>query len=189
MASRAELVQLRAANKNITTLVHRDLARFWGTLDLAKPQAARDALLEFVPGLVSQYGDIAATVSADFYDSLRLSDGIRGKFSAIMASGATDEQVTQSVRYGAGHLFTDTPDKMAEFLDGSVSRLVMQAGRDTISRSSIADPRARGWQRVGSGTSCEFCSMLIDRGAVYSEATASFETHDHCNCSAEPIWG
>jgi hypothetical protein len=30
--------------------------------------------------------------------------------------------------------------------------------------------------------------MLIGRGAVYSEATADFQSHDHCNCQAEPAW-
>jgi hypothetical protein len=31
--------------------------------------------------------------------------------------------------------------------------------------------------------------MLADRGAVYSEATADFAAHDHCGCSAEPVYG
>jgi hypothetical protein len=54
--------------------------------------------------------------------------------------------------------------------------------------SAVADPGASGWQRTGSGTSCTFCRMLIGRGGVYSEATADFASHDHCNCSATPAW-
>ena len=53
--------------------------------------------------------------------------------------------------------------------------------------SSTTDPKARGWQRVGVGE-CDFCSMLIGRGAVYSEATADFLSHDHCHCYAEPAF-
>jgi hypothetical protein len=31
--------------------------------------------------------------------------------------------------------------------------------------------------------------MLIARGAVYTEVTADFASHDHCNCSAVPAFG
>jgi hypothetical protein len=30
--------------------------------------------------------------------------------------------------------------------------------------------------------------MLLGRGAVYTEASADFEAHDHCNCGAAPAW-
>jgi hypothetical protein len=53
--------------------------------------------------------------------------------------------------------------------------------------SSIADPKARGWMRVGSGR-CDFCRMLIGRGAVYTESTVDFHAHDHCGCGATPAW-
>src|SRR5450756_974958 len=53
------------------------------------------------------------------------------------------------------------------------------------SAPSVADRRARGWARAGTGR-CDFCAMLIGRGAVYTEATANFETHDHCGCVAVP---
>jgi hypothetical protein len=41
---------------------------------------------------------------------------------------------------------------------------------------------------VTSGNACDFCSMLADRGAVYGEASAEFEAHDHCSCSAQPVY-
>jgi hypothetical protein len=31
--------------------------------------------------------------------------------------------------------------------------------------------------------------MLAGRGSVYSADTAEFEAHDHCGCSAEPVYG
>jgi hypothetical protein len=30
--------------------------------------------------------------------------------------------------------------------------------------------------------------MLLGRGGVYTEATADFESHDHCGCWSEPDW-
>lgn len=67
-------------------------------------------------------------------------------------------------------------------------RWSLNGGRETITGTVRADPRAAGWQRVTSGKSCDFCSMLAGRGAVYGEDTADFEAHDGCSCSAEPVY-
>lgn len=72
-------------------------------------------------------------------------------------------------------------------MSGAASRLVLNAGRETISATAVRDPRTAGWQRVGEGR-CDFCQMLLGRGAVYTEETAEFEAHDHCACSAEPVY-
>jgi hypothetical protein len=73
-------------------------------------------------------------------------------------------------------------------LAGAATRYVLDGARDTITASTARDPRAPRWQRVTGGNPCDFCQMLEGRGAVYSEETAGFESHDHCVCSAEPVW-
>jgi len=187
MASRSDVNQLRTANDGIVRLATRDLTKFWGSLNLAKPDAARDALLEFIPTLVTEYGDIAATVAADWYDNLRVAAGIRGTFAAVLADGVPDAAVTSTVRFGAGHLFTDVPSGTLDFLSGAVSKYVLQPGRDTIVGSARADPSAHGWYRI-SGGGCSFCEMLAGRGAVYREDSADFAAHDHCKCGVAPSW-
>lgn len=67
-------------------------------------------------------------------------------------------------------------------------RHALNGGRETITQTVKADPKARGYQRVTSGNACEFCSMLAGRGGVYGAASADFEAHDRCGCSAEPIY-
>jgi hypothetical protein len=67
-------------------------------------------------------------------------------------------------------------------------RWSLNGGRETITNTVRADPRAPGWQRVASATACEFCSMLAGRGAVYGEDTADFQAHDGCSCAAEPVY-
>ena len=67
-------------------------------------------------------------------------------------------------------------------------RHALDGGRETIARTVAADRDAFGWARVASGKACGFCSMLADRGAVYSEDTADFAAHDGCSCSAEPVY-
>lgn len=70
----------------------------------------------------------------------------------------------------------------------SAMRHVLNGGRDTITNSLQADRQAIGWQRVTSGNSCQFCSMLAGRGAVFSTTTISFHAHDGCSCSAAPVY-
>lgn len=71
---------------------------------------------------------------------------------------------------------------------GAMARLVLNGGRETVAATVAADPRASGWRRVLGGGGCDFCRMLAGRGSVYSQTTSHFESHDHCGCTAEPVY-
>lgn len=72
---------------------------------------------------------------------------------------------------------------------GAASRHVLTGGRQsllTLVQENMPTPR---WARVTDGDPCAFCAMLAARGAVYvSEASAKFEAHDGCACTAEPVY-
>lgn len=72
---------------------------------------------------------------------------------------------------------------------GMVTRLVVDGGRQTITDSLKLDPNGTGWSRVTSPGACGFCRLIEGRGAVYSAETARFSAHDHCKCSARPVYG
>jgi len=193
MPSRADVEALQAANRGLTRLAERDLRAFWATLDLTRPERARDLLLQFTPALVEQYGEAAATVAADFYDDLRAAEGVPGRFSARMADPVSAERVQARTRFAAQHLFTESPDQMLAFLAGAVSKYVLEPGRATIVESTAADPAAAGWHRETRSSEtyasgCDFCRRLVSRGAVYKESTARFAAHDDCHCVALPSW-
>jgi len=71
---------------------------------------------------------------------------------------------------------------------GASARLTLEAGRQEIDEQVRRDPKTRGWQRIASGDACAFCMMLVSRGPVYKEQTAQFQSHDACQCTAEPIF-
>jgi hypothetical protein len=71
---------------------------------------------------------------------------------------------------------------------GGVSRHVNDGGRHTVLENVGQDRQARGWQRITAAQPCSFCAMIASRGAVFSADTASFEAHDHCQCTAEPVY-
>lgn len=188
MPSPSDVAQLRSANGELAARVQRDLTQFWGSLDLSKPERARDELLRFVPSLTTVYGDAAALVAADWYDAMRAVEDVASRYAAQQAETFAQEWVEDRVRYGARHLFTDDPDQMLKFLDGAVQEYALQPGRDTIARAAIRDPDALGWRRAARSGACEFCHMLARRGSVYRAATVRFVAHGKCSCVPVPAW-
>ena len=180
-AHRRDLVEL-------TGLAQNDLTLIWA--DFNSAGVARDGLMRVLPELVDMYGSAAATLGADWYDEMRAAAKVKGRFRAIPAELPDQGRTDALARWGVTPLFQAESDfaSALTLVAGGLQRIVSNADRESVTGSSVADPRAQGWQRVGSGASCEFCSMLIDRGDVYSEASADFLTHDHCNCGAEPVF-
>jgi hypothetical protein len=158
------------------------------SLNLQNPEDAARALRAYVPALVRQYGDAAATISADWYDDVRATERVAGRFRAVMAGSPYQDASEGLARRAAGALFTPSPEDALATLLPAVGKYVLAAGRQTIAISTHRDPRAAGWQRVTRSGSCGFCRMLAGRGDVYKESTAHFASHGDCNCAAVPSW-
>jgi hypothetical protein len=145
---------------------------------------ARRALRDVLPALAETYGQAAASVAADWYDEAREAAEVSGAFRAIPAS--LSDQGTDALALWASEKGSTLTD-VQTLVEGGLQRRIATWSRETVMGSALADPRADGWQRTGVG-SCPFCSFLIGRGAVYSESTADFASHDHCNCAAVPAF-
>lgn len=175
---------LREAVIGLTNEAQADIAALWR--EVVDAAEAGTALNDILPGLVDHYGTMAAVLAADWYDDLRDKVGVARSFSAIPAD-IPDPGIPALVGWA-----TQTASDDAGFralIEGGVQRRIANFSRMTVMGSAVADPSARGWQRIGAGQ-CRngFCDMLIARGAVYTEATADFAAHDHCKCSAIPAW-
>jgi hypothetical protein len=193
MVESAELERFRSSTAELSRMVKEALEAFFLSLNLAKPEAVRDALLEFVPLLVEQYGAIAATLAAEWYEDLRLSSGASGAFRAVtVPSGIPLAAVEAKVRYLAGHLWTPEPERMLAPLLTATDKYVKQSGRDAIQWN--ADREGARWARVPSGPkTCSWCLILASRDAVYISERSAFlredgETyHGACDCIAVRI--
>ena len=179
-------VELRDGMAGLAGEAAAILADLWPTLSTA--DEARDALMDELPLLVDGYGAAAATLAADWYDEARTEAGVAGRFAAIPAEPELGG-VPVLARWAVGPLYQSVPDwdSALALAQGGLSRAVDDVSRDTITGSSVADPKVRGWRRMGAG-SCSFCAMLISRGAVYNERTAKFASHNACHCFAAPAW-
>lgn len=170
---------LRRGQQELARMAANELAAMWRQVSNAAE--ARVALNDILPALVRTYGQAAATLAADWYDEARAIADVGGAFTAIPADIV--DSGTYALAGWAADKGTDV-DSILALVEGGLARRILEFSRQTIMGSALADPAADGWQRVGVGDSCKFCAMLIGRGAVYSEATVDFASHDWCNCAA-----
>lgn len=182
MVTAAQISGHRRELATLTGLAERDLRLLFREFDTVA--AAREALRDVLPRLVAIYGSAAATLGADWYDEIRLASEAKGRFRAIPAD-LPDAGRTDALAGWATESATST-DAMLTLVAGGLQRIVANADRGSVTRSAIQDPASAGWKRIGTGA-CEFCRMLIQRDQLYSEATADFASHDHCNCQAYPL--
>lgn len=177
---------LRESVDHLHRIASGDLDRIWRRVTNAVQ--AREALKTILPSLIEAYGSAAATVAADWYDEMRAELQVRGRFSAIPAP-ISEPGAETLARWGVGPLFDSNPDwrRARMLIDGGLQRRIANVARETIQLSSVEDPRAAGWQRQAAG-GCVFCRMLAGRGAVYSQLSADFASHDHCRCVAVPAF-
>ena len=178
--------QYRSDLDELVRLANQDLAALWR--EVPDGVVARDLLQRILPELGVVYGPAAGALAADWYDELRLEKDIPGRFLARVVEPVLDH-VDQSARWAVGPLFSETPDfgLALNNAEGELQKIIADTGRGSVIDSSLADPRAQGWQRSASG-GCGFCRMIAARGAVYSESTVRFGSHPNCKCTAVPAF-
>jgi hypothetical protein len=197
VATRADVRRIADANRRISRLAAADARRLWSTLDTDDALQVREALEDVLPDLVAVYGELSATVAADWYDDMRAQAGAPGTFSAVLAAPFAAEAVRANARYAIGPLFSADPDPQSALglLELEVDRMTLQPGRDTRTQSAKKDPARPTWARVPSNPEpCAFCTMLASRGAAYhTEASAGGlnpdSYHADCGCEVVQVYG
>lgn len=180
--------EMRAATVALTDRAKADLAAFVAQLDLTDPEAARDALLTYVALLVERYGEVAAGVAADWYEDERERAGVSSPYLAVLAVAVPSVLLIRSIKYGARHLWTDTPTAIVPFLQGVIQKNVLQPGRDTILLNAKRDKEAEGWRRSTRRGACKYCRDLARDVTFTSEGQATFRAHTDCHCVAVPVF-
>lgn len=189
----------RAQNVALRAQTIRDLQKLWPALDFRQLERTYPAWFSGVSVLLRRDRSRSAALASLYLRAHRLQAGIPGEPDLRLAEALLPaEQVATSLRVttivavrrsqAAGKSIEQA--RLDAFVQstGAVSRMVLNAGRDTVIHTALADPKTKGWRRVTS-SGCDFCKMLASRGAVYSEANVRFASHDHCVCSAEPAYG
>lgn len=184
------------AQVNVRAATLQRAARVWPAFDITNIDRSWQPVQQALTAIVWTGHRQSADLAAGYYQALRGSQGVKGatvvKTAAAPSITYLDKVFTYSGLIVPKKLLAagrrDAAERTLVHVLGDVGRLVLNGGRDTLTASIAADPRARGYQRVTSGNACDFCSMLADRGAVYGSESADFEAHSHCSCSAEPVF-
>ena len=175
-------IELRQLIVRLSNDAERDLALLWAQLDV---DTVRDGLMDVLPALVGEYGDAAATLSAEWYDEYRDDRGVGGNYLADVE--VPDLGAEALAGWGTSLAVKNWDTALSQITGGVVSRM-MNASRTTITDNTFRDPKSAGWMRTGV-PECTWCAMLIGRGSVYrSRGTADFAAHDNCKCGAAPAW-
>lgn len=178
MASPHELFRRIIRDLNISA--QRDLDSLWRSVS-GDPAA----LAEILADVVQTYGDASASVAADWFDQLRVDEGVGGTYTAFVPEPA-NPGTSQLVGWATAKATSE--DSFRSLIAGGIQRRIANYSRDVLTHNSVRDPRARGWIRTGT-PECDFCAMLISRSDLYtSESTADFAAHDDCDCSVAPAW-
>lgn len=152
------------------------------------PEAQRAALLEAVPEVIAYHSLGSSALAADFYDDERERAAARSRFFADPVIVDRVEKIRRNIAWASQPMFNGsieatTQDRLAEVVQMETARPY----RDTITTNRRRDPEAVGWRRVAAG-GCRFCRMLADKGAIFREETVRFAAHDHCSCTAQPVF-
>jgi hypothetical protein len=174
------LATLRRETAQIVDLADRDLTRLWRLVE--DGAAAEVALRDILPAIVTEYGTIAAAAAAEWYDAERERAEARGRFTAVPLE-ANDRGAHALIGFALTAATDDT--SLRTLILGGTQRRIADHQRLTITSSSVADPAADGWIRVGRGE-CDWCKQYLD-GEV-RHVPYDFNAHDNCNCGAVPAF-
>lgn len=196
MAVEALTVTHRKAQLTLRAKVLKELHRIWPALQWDDLDRTFPLWANVASTLIVRNRATSSALAASYYRALRFQQGITDPVEIVTPEALPTEQVRTvlrvtsivSLKAAATRGLAREAAMANAFVSssGSISRLVLDAGRETIRATSIADRRAEGWQRVASGRACDFCSMLD--GKVHREPTADFPAHDHCGCTAQPLF-
>lgn len=136
-------------------------------------KVSEDIIEDVAYGLVQQYGDAAASVACEFYDTLAKNAGANVP-DAEAAEPAGYDDVRNVVQ---SRPVTESP--------GAVGRFVKQAAEETILQNCKRDHGEFAWV-PSPGSKCAFCIMVASNGWRKIRSSDHAE-HLHHNCKCEYV--
>jgi hypothetical protein len=172
--------QHRAQQLLLRRATAAQVERLWPALDWAELDKTFPALAVTLATLVHRNRKVSAGLSVAYLRAFRASQGARGDVAPVIAPALVPDQFQASLHAtsvaaakSAAGRGVPAAVAMANALTqtkGSMARLVLDAGRSTITDTIREDPAAHGWRRVLGGGGCGFCApragvrMTSERG-------------------------
>lgn len=174
-----------------------DMAKLWPRLDWEDLDSTYPALRAATAEMVARHRRRSAGLAAAYLRAHRASSGLDGDVRIIIPPTLNVEQFDASLHSlsvasikVAASKATPVDVAMTNALtrsSGAMARLVLDAGRQTVTQTIQADDEATGWRRILGTGGCDFCRKLA--GRVYPRDNADFDAHGKCGCTSEPVYG
>lgn len=189
----------RLAQARLGARMVAQMAAAWPLLDPENLDGTIERWLTVTVPMVRAQRITSARLAANYLAAFRMLElGSTAQFTPLLAETLPVEAITTSLTV-TGPIAVKTRMRISPIIAkameigkassaGAAMRQALGGGRQTISDTVAADPKALGWARATSGKVCHFCAMLASRGPVYSEDSVHFEAHDHCSCTSEPVY-
>jgi hypothetical protein len=199
VATQTQLAEdYRVEQARLSAEVTRGVLALWlATYEPGSPSVWR-ALVAGLTALVNRFRNRSSRQAVTYYLESRSAARAPGLFVPRMvlepppALIEATAQITGARSYGRS-LTARMPETQAiqnsgVQIAGAMSRITLDAGRQTVMDAVEEDREAIGWIRITDADPCAFCAMLASRGPVFSEDTADFQAHAHCACIAAAVW-
>jgi hypothetical protein len=183
-------VELRRQNLALLSRLDGSWARAWRLLDLNHLDKTFPKWSAAVAGIIGSFRGEAASLAAEYM-------AVFTEYQALRPHVLEPAQFNTSMRFTGPVTVKRMMSRGSSLEQAGVAgmrrssfaaqRFTLDAERDVISRTAVADGDIAGWKRVGVGD-CDFCRKLISKGTVYTDESP-FKTHDHCACLPEPVRG
>jgi hypothetical protein len=174
------------------------VGREFPALNFARLDETYPRLAVRLAAVVQENRRTSAGLSASYVRQYRASQRLAGRAPIDLVSALNPDQFNAALSSTSvapikkatarGVLGDVAMQNALALVGGSMARLVLDAGRQTLTTSLASDSKALGYARVLGGNGCDFCQMLAGRGEVYSAETVEFEAHDKCGCTGEPVY-
>lgn len=162
----------------VSTEAADKMRKYLETYDLEAEQW-RNAIITTAHAFAVKYGEAAAALACDMYDSMAEASGWTVP-PAEPAETATMEETAKAVN-GTLKQYLDVM-QVAE----TVGRLVKTTGQDTTLKNAERDGAQFAW--IPHGDTCPFCMILASRGWQHMSKKAlknghAEHIHPHCDCA------
>jgi hypothetical protein len=190
--------QQRLLQVRIAAATALELRELWRLVDLENLDSTVPTWMAAVQRLVTDRHSASIAVATRYFAAFRVAEYGQPYTGTLPVPGMSTEAlqtsllVTGPIRIrqalSQGRTLTEAGNLALVDSTAAATRHALNGGRDTLTGAVTQDQRALGWARVTSVKPCAFCAMLASRGPVYREATARFQAHDSCRCTAEPVY-
>lgn len=176
----------------------RSLQKLWPAMDWSDLDRTFPAWADANATLIRLNHSRSAALAASYLRAYRISQGVAGPLAVVTAKPLEPtlvrsvlEITARASAKAAAIRGVAAEQAMANAFvrsSGAATRLAMRGGRETITETIKADPRATGYERVVSAGACKFCQDIAGWAKGNDALNSDFEAHDHCGCTAQPTY-